>query len=167
MFDYFVPILPLLTFELIVSHPGQISGTKSINTHKFQASILHLLPLFSATRRPSTQLTSSANLWKNRPLAHSEGLIIKSIPPLLHRIITQIQTTKWPAQNEIERPRSVPKKPCLAVVKPNLPVAEVKVELKHPKMTKMVDPPRQHDECSDGGLAGSVEPNSPHCCRAC
>ena len=140
MFDYLVPNLTFLTsmfFELIVSHHGRILGTiKSIKTHKFQASILHL-PLFSATRRPSTLWISSANLWKNRPIAYSEGLIIKSIPPLLHRIITQIQTTKWPAHSEIERPKSVPKKPCLAVVKPNLHVVKVKVELLYPKMMKM------------------------------
>ena len=142
MFDYLVPNLTFLTsmfFELIVSHHGRILGIKSIKTHKFQGSILHL-PLISI-ERPSTLLTSSANLWKNRPLVYSEGLIIKSIPPLLHRIITQIQTTKWPAHSEIERPKSVPKKPCLAVVKPNLHVVEVKVELLYPKMTKMAPLP--------------------------
>jgi len=145
MFDCFVPILTLLTFELIASHHGRILGTKSIKTHKFQASVLHLLPLISATRRPSTLWTSSANLWKNRPLAHSEGLIIKSIPPLLHRIIIQIQMTKWPAGNEIERLRSVPKKPFLVVVQPNqqpnLPVVEVKIQLRNPKTLKMMDSP--------------------------
>jgi len=116
VFDYSVPILPLLTFELIVSHHGRISGTKSIKTHKFQAGILHLPPLFSATRRPSTPLTSSATLWKNRHLVYSEGLIIKSIPPLLHPKITQIQTTKWPARNKIEKPKSMLRQPYLVVL---------------------------------------------------
>jgi len=71
--------------------------------------------------------------------------MIKSIPPLLHRKIAQIQTTKWPAQNEIERLRSVPKKPSLVVVQPNRQpnptVVEVKIQLRNPKMPKMVDSP--------------------------
>jgi len=79
VFDYFVPILPLLTFELITSHHGRILGTKGIKTHKFQAGILHL-PLISAAR-PSTLRKKSDSHWKGRPLACSEGLIIKSIPP--------------------------------------------------------------------------------------
>jgi hypothetical protein len=131
-------------FELITSNHGRILGIKSIKTHKFQAGILHL-PLLSPTRRPSTLLTSSANLWNNRPLAHSEGLKIKSIPPLLHQIIIQIQTTKWPARDEIERPRSVPKTPFLVVVMPNRqpepPVVEVKIQLRNPKMPKIMDYP--------------------------
>jgi len=171
VFDCLVPILPLLTFESIVSHHGRILGAKSIKTHKFQAGTLHLLPLLSATRRPSTLLTRSATLWKNRPLMCSKGLTIKSIPPLLHRMIAQIQMTKWPAQNEIERLRSVPKKPSLVVAQPNLQsnqhVVEVKVELRHPKMKKMVDSPRQSCESCDGGFAGSAEPKSPCCCRDC
>jgi len=70
----------------------------------------------------------------------------------------------------------VPKKPCLAVVKPNLPVAEVKVELLHPKMmnVQMADLLAQlnqnpriaaaladagaHDHPALGPLAGAVAP---------
>jgi len=33
------------------------------------------------------------------------------------------------------------RKPQLVVVQPNVPVVEVKVELRHPKMQKMVEPP--------------------------
>jgi len=55
----FVPILTLLTFELIVFHHDQISRSKSIKTHKIQAGVLHL-PLISTTR-PTTLWKSSAN----------------------------------------------------------------------------------------------------------
>jgi len=82
VFDVFVPILTLLTFELIVSHHGQILGTKSIKMHKIQAGILHF-PLVS-TKRPNTLWTRTVTLWKNRHLVYSEGLKIKSILPLLH-----------------------------------------------------------------------------------
>jgi len=146
VFDHFVPNLTFLTsifFESIASHHGRILGTKSIKTHKFQAGVLHL-PLISAARS-STLRKKSDSHWKGRPLACSEGLMIKSIPPLLHRKIAQIQTTKWPAQNEIERLRSVPKKPSLVVVQPNRQpnptVVEVKIQLRNPKMPKMVDSP--------------------------
>jgi len=94
VFDCFVPILTLLTFELIASHHCQILGTKSIKMHKTQAGILHL-PLVSA-KRPSTLWTRSANLWKNRHLVYSKGLIIKSIPPHFTRKLFRFRRRNGP-----------------------------------------------------------------------
>jgi len=86
-------------FQLTTSHHGRILGTKSIKTHKIQAGILHLPLSAPKYQAHSGVWTRSATLWNNRHLVYSEGLIIKSILPLLHPEIIQIQTTKWPAKS--------------------------------------------------------------------
>ena len=110
MFDVFVPILTLLTFELITSHHGQILGTKGIKIHKFQAGVFHL-PSHQRHKKNTHTVDKERHSLEKQASRALRGIDNQVDPPLLHLTITQIQTTKWPAQNEIEKPKSVLRQP--------------------------------------------------------
>jgi len=93
-----VPNLIFLTsifFDLITSHHGRILGTKSIKTHKIQASILHPPPRqrHKKTKHTVDKERHSLEQQASRVL---QGIDNQVDSPLLHLETIQIQTTKWP-----------------------------------------------------------------------